>query len=166
MRSAQGWTNCAPRTPRQSICSKPLARRTCPASRLDGLLAAVQTVRPALERFYQSLSDEQKARFNAIVSADDPDAAAKDQRDLTRRSDEKTPNLTDLPIDRIAQAVQPTPEQRAALDELEDASVEAGERLKTGCPTYQMLTPTGRVEAMEKRLEATLAAVKTVQPEL
>ena len=49
---------------------------------------------------------------------------------------------------------------------MEDASVEAGERLKTGCPTYQMLTPPGRVEAMEKRLEATLAAVKTVQPEL
>src|SRR5262249_46795312 len=44
--------------------------------------------------------------------------------------------------------------------------VKAGERLKTGCPTYQMLTPTGRVEAMEKRLEATLAAVKTVQPAL
>ena len=49
---------------------------------------------------------------------------------------------------------------------LEDASVEAGERLKTGCPTYQMLTPTGRVEAMEKRLDATLTAVKTVQPAL
>jgi len=29
----------------------------------------VQTVRPALERFYQSLSDEQKARFNAIAPA-------------------------------------------------------------------------------------------------
>src|SRR5262249_33115781 len=76
-----------------------------------------------------------------------------------------TPGLTDLPIDRIAQAVQPTPKQRAALDELKDASVKAG-GLKTGCPTYQMLTPTGRVEAMEKRLEATLAAVKTVQPVL
>jgi len=49
---------------------------------------------------------------------------------------------------------------------LKDASFQAGERLKTGCPTYQTLTPTGRVEAMEKRLEATLAAVKTVQPVL
>jgi LTXXQ motif family protein len=38
--------------------------------------------------------------------------------------------------------------------------------LKVSCPTYQMLTPTGRVEAMEKRLGATLSAVKSVQPAL
>src|SRR5262245_20202303 len=150
----------------KDLPSIPTGRLAAMESRLQVMLAAVQTVRPALERFYQSLSDEQKARFNAIASADDPDAAAKDQRDLTRWCDQKTPGLTDLPIDRMAQAVQPTPEQRAALDELKDASVKAGERLKTGCPTYQMLTPTGRVEAMEKRLEATLAAVKTVQPAL
>jgi len=49
---------------------------------------------------------------------------------------------------------------------LKDTSVKAGEGLKVNCPTYQTLTPTGRVEAMEKRLEATLAAVKTVQPVL
>jgi hypothetical protein len=35
--------------------------------------------------------------------------------------------------------------------------------LPVNCPTYQTLTPTGRVEAMEKRLDATLTAVKTVQ---
>jgi hypothetical protein len=76
------------------------------------------------------------------------------------------PGLADLPIDRIAQAVQATPVQRAGLDELKEASVKAAERLKTDCPAYQTLTPTGRVEAMEKRLNATLAAVKTVQPSL
>jgi ATP-dependent DNA ligase len=111
-------------------------------------------------------ADEQKARFNAIASADGTDAAAKDRRDLTKFCDEKTPDVTDLPIDRIAQAVQPTAAQRAALDELQDASVKAAERLKVDCPSYQTLTPTGRVEAMEKRLEASLAAVKTVQPAL
>ena len=113
-----------------------------------------------------SLSDEQKARFNAIALANDPDAAGKDQRDLAKFCDEKAPGVTDLPIDRIGQAVQPTPAQRAALDELKDASVKAAERLKVSCPTYQTLTPTGRVEAMEKRLEATLDAVKTVGPAL
>jgi hypothetical protein len=146
--------------------SIPTGRLAAMESRLQVMLAAVQTVHPALERFYQSLSDEQKARFNAIASAQDPDAVAKDQRDLTKWCDEKTPGLTDLPIDRIGQAVQPTPAQRATLDELKDASIKAGERLKIECPAYQTLTPTGRVEAMEKRLEATLAAVKTVQPVL
>jgi hypothetical protein len=49
---------------------------------------------------------------------------------------------------------------------LQDASVKAAEGLKVNCPDYQTLTPTGRVEAMEKRLEATLGAVRAVQPAL
>ena len=155
----------------KSACPKdlpsiPTGRLAAVESRLQVMLLAVQTVRPALERFYQSLSDEQKARFNAIASTADPDAAGKDRRDLTKFCDETAPGVTNLPIDRIGQAVQPTPAQRAALDELKDASVNAAEGLKTNCPTYQTLTPTGRVEAMEKRLDATLGAAKTVQPAL
>src|SRR5262249_28187111 len=135
-------------------------------SRLQVMLAAVQTVRPALERFYQSLSDEQKARFNAIAAGGEPDAGGKDRGDLPKVCDGKTPDGTDHAIARIAQAVQPTPTQRAALDELQNASVKAAEGLKANCPDYQTLTPTGRVEAMEKRLEATLGAVRAVQPAL
>jgi hypothetical protein len=44
--------------------------------------------------------------------------------------EERAPGVTDLPIDRIAQVVQPTPAQRTALDELEDASVKAAQRLR------------------------------------
>ena len=99
----------------QSRCPKdlpsiPTGRLAATESRLQVMLAAVQTVRPALERFYQSLSDEQKARFNAIAPADDA-AAGKDRRDLAKFCDEKSPGVTDLPIDRIGQAVQPTPAQ-------------------------------------------------------
>ena len=155
----------------QSACPKdlpsiPTGRLMAMETRLQVMLAAVQTVRPALDRFYQSLNDEQKARFNAIAPADDPDAAGKDRRDLTKFCDARTPDVTDLPIDRIANAVRPTPEQRAALDDLKQASAKAAEALKADCPGYQMLTPTGRVEAMERRLAATLSAVKTVQPAL
>jgi hypothetical protein len=150
----------------KDLPSIPTGRLAAMDSRLQVMLAAVQTVRPALERFYQSLSDEQKARFNAIAPTDDRGGAAKDQRNLTKLCDERAPGITDLPIDRIAQAVQPTPAQWAALDELKDTSVKAAQRLKTECPAYQTLTPTGRVEAMEKRLDATLGTVKTVGPAL
>jgi hypothetical protein len=151
----------------QDLPSIPTGRLAAMESRLQVMLEAVQTVHPALERFYQSLSDEQKARFNAIATpGDNRNAAAKDQHDLTKLCDEKTPGATDLPIDRIAQVVQPTPAQRPALDELKDTSVKAAERLNTECPAYQTLTPTGRVEAMEKRLDAALGAVKTVRPAL
>jgi hypothetical protein len=145
--------------------STPTGRLAAMESRLQVMLQAVQTVRPPLDRFYQSLTDEQKARFNA-VSPGNESTTGEDQRGLTKFCDERTPGLTDLPIERVAQAVHPTLAQQAALDELRDASVKAAEGLKVNCPTYQMLTPTGRVEAMEQRLDATLAAVKTVQPAL
>src|SRR5262245_23937541 len=155
----------------QSACphdlpSIPAGRLAAMESRLQVMLAAVQTVRPALEGFYKSLSDEQKARFNAIAPAGDAAAAGKDRRDLTNFCDERSSGATDLPIERIDQAVQPTPAQRPALDELKDASIKAAEGLEVSCPSYQTLTPTGRVEAMEKRLDATLGAVKTVGPAL
>ena len=134
-------------------------------SRLQVMLQAVQSVRPALNRFYQSLNDEQKARFNAVSPGDDS-TGGEDQRDFTKFCDERTPGVTDLPIDRIAQAVQPTAVQQVALDELKDASTKAAEALKANCPSYQSLTPTGRVESMEKRLQVTLGAVRTVQPAL
>jgi LTXXQ motif family protein len=35
--------------------------------RLDTMLRAVELVQPALERFYSSLSDEQKERFNRLT---------------------------------------------------------------------------------------------------
>ena len=149
----------------KDLPSTPTGRLTAMESRLQVMLQAVQTVRPALDRFYQSLNDEQKARFN-VVSPGSESAAGEDQRDLSKFCDERTPGVTDLPIDRIAQAVQPTQVQRAALDELKDASTKAADALKANCPGYQALTPTGRVEAMEKRLQATLGAVRTVQPAL
>jgi hypothetical protein len=149
----------------KDLPSTPVGRLTAMESRLQVMLQAVQTVRPALDRFYQSLNDEQKARFN-VVSPGSDSAAGEDQRDLGKFCDERTPGVTDLPIDRIAQAVQPTQVQRAALDELKDASTKAADALKANCPGYQALTPTGRVEAMEKRLQATLGAVRTVQPAL
>ena len=149
----------------KDLPSTPVGRLAAMDSRLQVMLQAVETVRPALDRFYQSLDDEQKARFNAIAPGSDA-SAGDDPRDLTKFCDERSPGVTDLPIDRIAQAVQPTPAQRNALDELKDASARAAEGLKANCPTSQALTPTGRVEAMEKRLQATLAAVRTVQPAL
>ena len=146
--------------------SIPTGRLAAMKIRLQVMLQAVQTVRPPLERFHQLLSDEQKARFTAVAPTDTAAAVGKDQRDLTHLCTERGAGVADLPIDRIAQAVRPTEAQRAALDELKLASAKASEGLKGNCPTYRALTPTGRVEAMEQRLDAMLEAVKTVQPAL
>jgi hypothetical protein len=149
----------------KDLPSIPTGRLAAMQTRLEVMLQAVQTIRPALDQLYQSLDDEQKARFNAIMPANEA-SASKDQRDLATFCDDRAPGVTDLPIDRIAQVVQPTAEQQTSLDELKDASLKAAEGLKAQCPSYHALTPTGRVEAMEQRLTAMLEAVKTVQPAL
>jgi hypothetical protein len=146
--------------------SIPTGRLAAMESRLQVMLAAVQTVRPPLDRFYETLNDEQKARFNATEPTETSDGARSDKRDLTRLCTERGAGIADLPIERIAQAVRPTETQRPLLEELRTASAQASEGLKGNCPAYQALTPTGRVQAMEQRLSAMLEAVKTVQPAL
>jgi hypothetical protein len=54
----------------------PPARLAAVGTRLDVMLQAIGTVRPALDNFYNSLTDEQKAAFDAIG----PSAAAPPMR--------------------------------------------------------------------------------------
>src|SRR5262250_3262672 len=138
--------------------STPTGRLAAMESRVKVMLQAVQTVRSPLERFYQLLSDEQKARLNA-VSPGGKSNIEDDQRALAKFCRERAPTVTDLPLDRIAQATQPTPAQRSALDELKNVSTNAAERLKANCPSYAAVTPTGRIEA-------THGAALVVQPAL
>jgi hypothetical protein len=52
----------------------PTGRVEAMEKRLNATLGAVKTVQPALAKFYNSLSDEQKARFNSLRSASRPAA--------------------------------------------------------------------------------------------
>ena len=143
--------------------STPTGRLAAMHKRLEAMLEAVRTVRPALEKFYQSLTDEQKARFNALGPDENQQQA---RRDLTQMCGERAAGIGSLPTERIERAVRPTEAQRIALKELEEAMSEAGNVLKSDCPTYRPLTPIGRLEAMEARLSAMLRAVTTVEPAL
>jgi hypothetical protein len=134
-------------------------------SRLEVMLEAVRTVRDPLNRLYESLGDEQKARFNGVVPRNKP-ANQKEERDLGRLCSQRDTGVAGLPVERIARAVRPTEEQQTVLAELKVATAKASERLKNNCPTYEALTPTGRLEAMEKRLEVMLEAGRMVQPVL
>ncbi len=147
-----------------ALPSTPTGRIEAMRQRLDAMLQAVRTVRPMVEKFYQSLDDEQKARFNAL-SPDNPDQQQA-QRDLTQVCGERASGIAGLPLERIERAVRPDGAQRSALKELQDATSEAVNLLSSDCPSYQALTPVGRLQAMEQRLDAMLRAVQTVQPAL
>jgi len=75
-------------------------------------------------------------------------------------------DIAGLPIDLIQRAIVPTETQRAALDELANASVTAAQTIKSACPTRLSLTAPNRLASMQQRIEAMIAAVATVQPPL
>jgi hypothetical protein len=148
-----------------ALPSTPTGRIAAMRQRLEAMLQAVRTVRPVVEKFYQSLNDEQKARFNALGPDDNPDQQQA-RRDLTQVCGERASGIASLPLERIERAVRPDGAQRSALKELQDATSEAVNLLNSDCPTYRALTPVGRLQAMEQRLDAMLRAVQTVQPAL
>jgi len=149
----------------------PVGRLNAVLGRLEATRDAVRSVRPALERFYASLSDEQKARFNAVgpdfgrpgatVAGNETQGPA-----ATDRCGDAKAGLVDLPIERIEDAVQPTGDQQPALDRLGEATAKAVAILQAACPDAIALTPVGRMEAMEKRLDALIAAGQTLRPAL
>jgi hypothetical protein len=151
-----------------SYAMTPPGRLRAMTNRISATLDAVRIVRPALEQFYISLSDEQQARFNALG----PDIAGskqQSQQDASAQSDacgEPKSGLTNLPIERIETVVRPAGTQKEVLDRLREATEKAVQGLQAACPDDVPLTPVGRLEAMEKRLEAMLQAAKLVQPAL
>ena len=121
-----------------------------------------------MKRFYDSLSDEQKARFNTVNTGAQASSSRGGNRlaDLSQQCGEEMMKTTIMPTDRIARAVNPTEPQRNALNELNEAANKAAEFLKANCSTAEPLTPTSRVVAMQQRLQTMSKAIKIVEPAL
>ena len=152
-----------------ALPATPLGRLSAMDDRLEATLQAVDIMRPALANFYGLLSDEQKARFNAIDPQQKQQARQSQSPVSQNQPDICGANVSALPdrtVQRIEQVVRPTERQRAALDQLKDASSKASETLHTACPAGTPATPVARLEAMTKRIEAMLQAVAAVRPAL
>jgi hypothetical protein len=76
------------------------------------------------------------------------------------------PGVTNLPIEQIKQTVRPTADQQAALDDLNAASSQASDVIQSSCPTSVPLTPIGRLDAAEQRLQATVKAIEIIRTPL
>jgi hypothetical protein len=100
----------------------------------------------------------------AAAGAGEGNAAPPEQ--LAQMCGEDSRDIAGLPIDQIQAAIAPNDAQRAALDDLANASVKAAQNIKTACPTQIALTAPGRLAAMQQRIDAMITAVGTVQPPL
>jgi hypothetical protein len=93
-------------------------------------------------------------------------ANANAPNELAQMCGEDSRDVAGLPIDRIQQALNPNDEQRKALDDLANASVQAAQTIRAACPTQVVSTAPARLAAMQGRLEAMISAVRIVEPPL
>jgi len=160
-----------------SIKAAQTIRASCPAQvaatapgrlaamqdRIAAMISGVALVRPPLERLYGLLNDEQKARFNALAE-DERKKAPTDNS--VAECGKPPPQMLSWPADEIEAKLHPNDTQRAALKSLQDAAAHAADALKTACQPADVLTPVARLDAIAKRLDAMLQAVKSVRSAL
>ena len=136
--------------------------------RLQATLDAVKVVQPALDKFYNSLSDEQKERFNQLgpkQPANSPETTAALPQDSKSCSEAKPGLATCRSRRSTTWSSRPTRSRRPSRS-LQDATDKAVSMLQAACPDEMPLTPPGRLAAMEKRLQAMIDAANTVKPAL
>jgi hypothetical protein len=147
----------------------PLGRLETVQTRLDTMIRAMEIVRTPLDEFYNSLNDEQRRRFAELGSSSSSKSSRRGStaRDnLAELCSRRTENFTQLPVQRIEQAVKPTQQQQDAFEKLKAASTEAANQLQASCPPQTPHTLMDRFDAVAKRLDAMVMAVKTVRPAL
>jgi hypothetical protein len=150
-----------------SVAFTPPARIAEMQQRLQTMIQAVNIVDPPLTKFYDSLSDEQKARFNEMGAPGSATSAQSQQAaDATNPKAVCGANATAWPTDQVDRIVQPTDAQRPKLAALQSAAAQAADIIKAACPSETPRTPPSRLEAVGQRLQAMLKAVQTVEPPL
>jgi hypothetical protein len=148
-----------------TVAFTPTDRLAQMQQRLQALVDAANTVSPPLTKFYDSLSDEQKARFNDMSP---PQQAQAPQGQQTPPSLVSQCNATIMawPSDQIDALVKPDDAQRAKLAALTSAASQAAGTIKAACPSEVPATPPSRLAAIGQHLQAMLQAVQAIQPPL
>jgi LTXXQ motif family protein len=137
----------------------PTGRLAAMQQRIEAMEQAVDVVRGPLDRFYGSLTDEQKAKLNSSNQAQaQPNARPRGLAQSCNRN-----ATTDWPEARIEAAVRPNEEQQAKLKALQSAATQAADELAAACPSEMPTTPPARLAAVSKRLDVMLGTVKHVR---
>jgi LTXXQ motif family protein len=135
------------------------ARLETMQKRLEGMVQAVAGIGPPLDRLYGRLTDEQKARLDAV----------NEQYQRDRRATagcNAAVSATRWATEQIDKALQPSPEQQAKLDALKTAMAAAANDLTDACPSSLPTTPPARLKAISRQLNVMLKAVKHVRATL
>jgi hypothetical protein len=78
--------------------------------------------------------------------------------------DEQATELKKMPVDAVLNAVQPSGAQRAALEQIRAAAIDAGNKLTASCPKDVPAKLTDRLDTMRTSLDAIKAALSPLRP--
>src|SRR5262245_11085880 len=138
-----------------SVCSPPFAQASPPerlkaiSDRLWALRQAMLMLRTPLERAYNVLTDQQKARLNNAAGAA-VKALCTDGVELP------------WPRDQIEQVIQPNDDQRSNLETLRLTVLQMGQAIGFSCPRQPLATPLQRLDAAGDRLNTLLYATMII----
>ena len=150
------------------IPAQPVARLQMMQSQIQALAMAIDIVRPPLQEFEQSLTPEQKARFDGgpTAPADSTAQTSVQQQNqagtLVRPCGDST-SAINWSIEQINRSVRPTDAQRDDLANVKQAFASAAADLDTHCPASAPATALGRLETIEARLDAAWRTVLSMQ---
>jgi hypothetical protein len=134
---------------------------------IDGLWAmryAEFRIRPALETFYGSLTDAQKAQLAEEPQTVGGSETATAATPASICGEAVTGNAN--PFEPIQRVLRPTDEQRKSLQMLYGASMEMAQFLSTTCPAETPTTPMARLGAASDRVMSLLHAAMNIEPML
>jgi hypothetical protein len=154
-----------------------LERFAAMQTRVNAMLSAIAAVQPPFQKFYDLLSDEQKARLDApqrdrrgvsaavakLKGMQDAACQASREPQNEQQAEKQYRQLVaqQWPLDDIAASLTLNDTQRAALEVVQDTTMGTMEAL-SACPPQDALTPPARLMAAKARLEAMREAVGSV----
>jgi hypothetical protein len=151
--------SCAAQAPTTAV-----GRLDAVQTRLQAMIKAADAVGGPLSDFYASLTDEQKAAFNALgQNGQAANAAGAPSLAQLCGPQNAVPVIA---VDQIDSAVQPDAKQQTSLAALRDAAGKADDAILASCPKQAPLTPNGRLDAVKTRLQAMSSGVDLIKPPL
>ena len=78
--------------------------------------------------------------------------------------DRQVAELKDMPLTAVAQVVDPTPDEREALDHIRSVALDASETLAAVCPKNASASIHERLETLSRTLDAMAASLATLRP--
>jgi LTXXQ motif family protein len=131
--------------------------------RTAAILNAVNSLEPPLQYLYDLLNNEQKTRLNSLADDKLKMASASGSIRAPAQGCKAFPSVAlQWPADEIEAGLHPNDAQREALKRLQHASAEAAEIPGYECRPTDAVTPSDRLAAVDRRLDAMQEAINPV----